>query len=84
MPSLVSGLGGAANASRSDGRPTLRTVPPTYRTPAPEEDVLAEIGRTVFRCSYLEWGVIWAVAWVRNDTSIVSKRSTCGGGGNAV
>jgi hypothetical protein len=51
-----------------------------YRTPAPNDDVLAAIGRAIYNYSYLEWGVIWTVAWLREDTSQVNWLATRNGG----
>lgn len=55
-------------------------MPSNYSIPAPDEDVLAAVGRAVYNYSYLEWGVIWTVAWLREDTSQVNCLATCDGG----
>lgn len=59
-------------------------LPPNYRTPAPNDDVLAAIGRAIYNYSYLEWGVIWAVAWLREDTSQIDRLAARDGGTIAI
>lgn len=56
------------------------SITAVYLIPTPDEDVLAALGRAIYNYSYLEWGVIWAIAWLREDEAVVGRLATCDGG----